>query len=249
MLKAICTVGALTLMSAPSLGAAAADAPASMMSPMTFDDGAWCIKAFSKDLCDKVVPGGVRYGTCFDANGNPCRSIWLQNATWKGKAASHDGICFHGCDFAICIGRCDEVKDGELTLTFDAVIRDDAGDCCNYFGCWAGTWELVTEDGRFYFGTANGTIGRGSNREISCDLDGEACETCHEAEWRADLDGWLIAFEGSFNGQDELGRLLCFTADGDWLVKGTCDGGPEFTNDGFKAEAALEGARLDPCFQ
>lgn len=171
----------------------------------------FCLRGFAKDDCEGVVdPGAVAVTSC---DFEECRTISVTDAVYSASLRRHDGECVDPT--GTCIGRCDEFPEARLTLKFDYMVR--LGPCCRYRGCWSGDWELVTEDGRVYTGTASGTIGIGTNRDSPCLVAHDACEKCYDVDVY-DEANLRVGFEGSFQGRDQVGNQLCFTSDGHWIV-------------------------------
>ena len=174
-----------------------------------------CLTAFSKDDCEGVVePGTVSAVSCPSTG---CRTIIVRGAKYSASMQSSNQGCTNPGNPASCFGKCDEFRDGRLTLSFNYVLRADS--CCPYRGSWEGKWQYVTDAGRVYTGTAHGTIGVGTNRKSACPLVDDACENCYDVQ-RTDAN-WLIGFEGSFRGTSLLSTTLGpdelnFTMDGTW---------------------------------
>ncbi len=200
-----------------------------------------CVTSFSKDGCEGLVEPG-RYER-LGCNTIDCKTIRVTSAVYVTDMRSSGLVC--GGLGAGCFGRCDEFRDGRLTLKFNYILRADS--CCPFRGSWVGEWEYVTVGGAVYGGEAHGTIGAGTNRESRCDIAGDACEKCYDVQVQG--NDWLVGFEGSFRGFELLGTSnvrdeLNFTMDGTWVVDRTSNqpfGQP------FKVFNRFEGVAIDYC--
>lgn len=200
-----------------------------------------CVTGFSKDACEgKVEPGEVLVASC---DTQDCKTIQVYGAVYETTLKSSQGRC-GGLTPIGCIDRCDQFRDGKLTLKFDYVLRNDS--CCPYRGSWVGKWQFESETGAIYEGEAHGTLGVGTNRRTDCDPTDDGCERCLDVQLQN--DAWLVGWEGSFRGRSLLStsagpQQLNFTMDGTWIAK---NNGDQFIK-AFKATNRFDGAVLTPC--
>lgn len=209
-----------------------------------------CVYAFSKNICDSRLIGGLVEETFC---GDNCHTITVRDATWVMPMRSNREACSGIIDPQL--GRCDEVpeKDGQLKANVNYLIRYN--DPCKFRGCITSTYaEYQAADGTVYIGTLNGTIGVGTHRRITCPLYERQrdCEKCLDVEFFfppvAPSGVWRFGVELTFHGRRAdgvVGDELCFSLSGDLFANGTASGPFEFIN--WRFAGAADGVHTAPC--
>ncbi|HZW11213.1 MAG TPA: hypothetical protein VFF69_15025 [Phycisphaerales bacterium] len=212
---------------------------------------AYCLMAFSKDICDGYLMDGFGYSYTCSTGTTDCASLHVEGATLKLSLKSNSELC--DCStFGDC-GRCDESPklDGTLVGLVNYDLRLNRP--CPYRGCLDGDASFTTVSGAVFRGTITGTLGVGTHRKIACHtLHQRDCETCLDTELIADTDPatWRIGTELVFKGiraDIDTGEELCFSLSGDFFTPAADDGSIADPMTYRTFTGAADGVHLDPC--